>query len=49
MSRRVFFVTVWSVFCLVFTSAVAVKRGDLLGILGVWLEIWLVMIGCELV
>ena len=49
MNRRAFCVMVWSVFCLVCTCVAAVARGDLLGILGVWMEIWLVMIGCKLI
>lgn len=49
MSRRAFCVMVWSVFCLLFTCLAAIERGDVLGILGIWLEVWLVMIGCKLV
>jgi len=49
MSRRAFFVEVWSVFCLVLTCVEAAERGDALGILGILMEIWLVLVGSELV
>lgn len=49
MNRRAFCVLVWSVFCLVLTCVEAAERGDVLGILGILMELWLVMIGSELV
>ena len=48
MSGRLLFVMVWSMLCLAVTLAVMCRDMDIVSLVGVLLEIWLVNVGMDL-